>query len=137
MPEPGNNIVGAGRFQGPPPAGGGDDGGPEAGQVLMKDYVDARDDALESRLTQKFDKLATKGTIWTAVATALGIMFAAWAIAGDRFNAGMSISPAISQLQNSQAGVDATQNAKLDMLDRKLDILLERTAAANTQGARR
>src|SRR4051812_7099628 len=130
MPEPGDNVVGAGRFQGPQPTGGGG-GGPDLRQLLMKNYVDARDDAIEARLTQKLDKLATKGTIWAALATAVGILFAAWALAGDRFDAGMSISPAISQLQNVQTGVDATQNAKLDMLDRKLDILLERTATTN------
>lgn len=99
----------------------------------MRDYVDARDDAIESRLDKKFDKLSTKGTIWAAVATILGILLAAWALAGDRFDAGMSISPAIAQIQNSQAAVDREQNAKLDMLDSKLDILLERTAGANAQ----
>jgi hypothetical protein len=122
------NVIRPTQFQGP------SSGAPSDGSdISIKDYVDSRDDAVESRLTQKLDKLSTKGTIWAAMATAVGIVFAAWAIAGDRFDAGMSISPVVTQMQNSQAAVDREQNAKLDLLDDKLDILLERTAgnAAN------
>jgi hypothetical protein len=102
-------------------------GGTMDPQIQMKDYIDARDDAVESRLSQKLDRLSTKGTIWAAMATALGVVFGAMAIAGDRFDAGMSVSPTIVQMQNAQAAVDRDQNAKLDMVDAKIDILLERT----------
>lgn len=97
-------------------------------QISMKDYVDARDDAIESRLESKLDKLATKGTIWAAMATAVGIMFAAWAIASSAFSGGLSVSPAIAQLQNAQAATDREQNAKLQLLDDKLDVIIRQTA---------
>jgi hypothetical protein len=94
----------------------------------MRDYVDARDDAVESRLNARLDKLATKGTIWAATGTALGLVLAAWAIAGGAFSSGLSVSPSIARLQNSQAAVDLEQNTKLESLDNKLDVIIRQTA---------
>jgi len=116
--------------------GGGTSGGMEPA-VPLKEYVDARDDAVESRLDGKLDKLATKGTIWAAMATALGLIFAAWALAGDRFDAGMSVSPAIGQMQVQQAATDQRQDAKLTRMDRKLDVLITQTAVKQQAPAQR
>ena len=121
-----DNVIRPNQFQGPSDDGGGG-GGTVEWQGLMKDYVDSRDDAIESRLVAKLDKLATKGTIWAALAAALGIIFAALAIAGDRFDSGLSVSPVMSQMQASQAATDREQNAKLQRVDDKLDILIKRS----------
>ena len=66
----------------------------------MKDYVDARDDAVESRLAAKLDKLPSATQLWSMVgvlvATALtvvGLVFGSLAFGSDRFNGGLSVSP--------------------------------------------
>jgi hypothetical protein len=101
----------------------------------MRDYVDARDDAVEARLNQKLERLATKSTIWAAMATALGVVFAAWALAGDRFDTGLSVSPMLEQVQANQNAVNSRQDAQTEMLNRKLDILIERSATTeNSSG---
>jgi hypothetical protein len=101
----------------------------------MKDYVDARDDAVESRLSAKLDKLPTKGTVWGAVAAIVGSIFTALAITlgvisfgGDRFDAGMGISPAIQAAQQNQTQIDARQDAQMNVMDQKLDIIIRQTA---------
>lgn len=106
--------------------GGGE--GPMEPQISIRDYVDARDEAIESRLDSKLEKLATKGTIWGAVGTAIGIMLAVLAFGADRFDGGVSASAVIDRVRVEQAKTDQAQNAKLDSLNNKLDILLERSA---------
>lgn len=112
-----------------------DDGGGPTVESLMKDYIDARDDAVESRLSAKLDKLPTKGTVWGAVAAIIGAIFTALAITlgviafgGDRFDAGMSISPAMAAAQQNQAAIDQRQDAQMNVMDQKLDIIIRQTA---------
>lgn len=116
--------------------GGGGGGGNMDPNVMLKDYVDARDDAVESRLSAKLDKLPTesalRNNIWGAAAAVLGVMLAVLAFGSDRFNGGLSISPALVAVQTEQNKTDATQDAKLAMMDRKLDILLERSATGGS-----
>ena len=95
--------------------------------VAMKDYIDARDDAIESRLGAKLEKVPTKGTVWGAAGTVFGLMLAVLAFASDRFNGGLSASPMVAQMQAEQRKTDQAQDAKLEMMDRKLDILIERS----------
>lgn len=106
--------------------GGG--GGISSGMVAIKDYVDARDDAVESRLTQNLDKLATKGTIWAAVATGVGIALAAMAFGGDRFDAGMEVSPQMEAMNASFTKVDDQQDNQINAIDAKLDLIINQTA---------
>lgn len=100
---------------------------------ILKDYIDARDDAVESRLSAKLDKLPTasalRGNIWGAAAAILGVILAVLAFGSDRFNGGMGISPALIAVQSEQRKTDAMQDAKLEMMDKKLDILLERSTS--------
>lgn len=103
--------------------------------VGMKDYIDARDDAIESRLAAKLDSLPSKHTIWGAVAvivggifTALSIFMGMMAFGSDRFNGGLSVSPAIAHVQAEQQKTDKAQDAKLEVMDSKLDILIKQTA---------
>ena len=107
---------------------GGGGGGTLDDMIPLKEYVDARDDAVESRLSQKLDKLSTKGTIWTAVATAVGVTLAVLAFGGDRFDTGLAISPAFQEAAFTQATVDNRQDANITELNKKLDILIVRTA---------
>lgn len=96
--------------------------------VSIKDYVDARDEAVETRLMTKLDRLPTKGTVWGAVATAVGVVLGILALAGDRFDGGMSISPLVAEIKMAQGERDDTQDAKLKEMDSKLDVLIERTS---------
>ena len=112
---------------------GGGGGGTSDDMVSLKEYVDARDDAVESRLVQQLDKLSTKGTIWTAVATGVGITLALLAFAGDRFDSGMSVSPAFQNAAMTQASTDKRQDATINAMNAKLDVLVERTAPENAR----
>jgi hypothetical protein len=131
--------------------GGGNGGGGVETMVPIKDYIDARDDSVESRLGAKLDKaiaaidavaatVPTKEeaaatqrslsrTIWSGAATVLGIGLAFLAFGGDRFDAGMSAAPMIAQVQSKQEITDKNQDAKLALMDDKLDLLLKQTAA--------
>lgn len=106
--------------------GGG--GGTSDEMIPIKEYVDARDDAVESRLSQKLDKLSTKGTIWAAVATGVGITLAALAFGGDRFDAGMEVSPQLQEMNASYATTDNRQDAQITAMNAKLDVIINQTA---------
>lgn len=104
-------------------------------QVSMKDYVDARDDAMESRLAAKLDGLPSRRTIWGAVSvilggifTALTILLGTMAFGSDRFNGGLSVSPVLAEVQERQQKTDQAQDAKLELIDRKLDILIQKSS---------
>lgn len=137
-PAESDNVIRPQGFQEPRRFGSGGEGGgapPSGSRLTMRDYVDARDDAVESRLAAKLDRLPTKGTIWGAVAAIVGSVFTALAIAiglisfgGDRFDAGMGFSPAIQSMQHNQSKVDARQDAELSVMDDKLDVIIRQTA---------
>lgn len=115
--------------------GGGGDGGNMEPGASMKDYVDARDDAIESRLNGKLNELPGWKSVWGAALSVVVAILAVMAIASDRFDGGMSVSSVVHALTQKQGEVDREQNAKLDLLDDKLDILLERTAGNESQGS--
>lgn len=117
---------------------GGGDGGNMEPQVSIKDYVDARDDAMESRLAAKLDGLPSRTTIWGAVSvivggifTALAVVLSTMAFGSDRFNGGLSVSPILSQAQEAQRKTDEAQDAKLDLIDRKIDILIQKSSTSD------
>jgi len=97
--------------------------------VPVKDYIDARDDAIESRLVQKLDTLPTKGTIWGAAGTIVALLLAVAAFAGDRFDGGMSASSLLAEQAEQQAATDQAQDAQLQVMNQKLDILIKQTAS--------
>lgn len=97
---------------------GGGGGGTSDTMVPLKDYVDKSDEVVETRLNARIDKIATKGTVWGAAATVLGIVLAVLAFGGDRFDAGTSLS--------SLSSVMSEQNKRDDAQDRKLDEILRR-----------
>lgn len=116
--------------------GGGGGGGPMEPTVSMREYVDKADEAIETRLGAKFDRLPTKGALWGAVAaivagifTAVAIVLASLSFASDRFNGGLSVSPVIAAQQAQQAKTDKDQDTKLQVLDDKLDIIIKQTAS--------
>ena len=94
----------------------------------MKDYVDARDDAMESRVNAKLGALPTKGTVWGAVATAVAIVLAVLAFGGDRFDSGMSAGTIVQAQRAEQQKTDQSQDAKLELMNQKLDILIKQTS---------
>ena len=83
--------------------GGGGTSGPMDPSVSIKDYVDARDEAIETRLFAKLDTIPTKSTIWGAVGVIIGTMLAVLAFAGDRFDGGISAGGIVSQVKDEQA----------------------------------
>jgi hypothetical protein len=108
------------KHEGPTPSGGSGNGGGMGSDIGVKDYVDARTDALESRLIGRLDQLAGKSTIWTAVATGTAIILAVLAFAGDRFDAGMGTA----DLRAAQIQRDDKQDASMRSVNEKLDKLI-------------
>lgn len=106
--------------------GGGGGGGPVEPGVTLKDYVDAQSNALESRVNQKLERLPTKGTVWGAVATGVGILLAVLAFGGDRFDSGISANGLLKAQSDQQDAVDRRQDQKLESIDKKLDIIIQR-----------
>lgn len=89
--------------------------------------VDAKIAAAEARTDTKFAELrgdlakfATKGTVWGAMATALGIVLATASLAGNRFDAGMSVRSSLEAVSAGQKVRDAEQDRKLDEILRRL-----------------
>ena len=103
-------------------SGGG--GGTSDGMVSLKEYVDKADEAVETRLNAKLDKLSTKEstsrTVWGAAATVLGILLAVAAFAGDRFDSGFGVRSAFDSVLADQRKRDETQDRKLDEILKRL-----------------
>lgn len=116
---------------------GGGGGGPVEPTVSMREYVDKADEAVELRLNAALGKLPTTATLLGALASAVGIILAILAFGADRFDGGVSASSVIDRVRNEQKITDTAQNAKLDMLDSKLDILLERGARGDAKESSR
>jgi hypothetical protein len=105
------------------PLFGGGGGGTSGGM----DAVDAKVAAAEARTDTKFAELrgdlssfATKGTVWGAMGTALGIILAVLAFAANRFDAGVSAGGAVAPYVTQQQQRDAAQDKKLDEILRRL-----------------
>jgi len=113
----------------PLPLYGGGGSGPVEPSVNIKEYVDARDDAVESRLSAKLDRVPTKGTVWGAMATAVGILVAIAAFGADRFDGGIGASSLVREQQAIQKKADDAQDAKIELMNQKLDILIKQTAS--------
>jgi hypothetical protein len=134
-----DNVIRPMNFQRPKGGDGSGNGTPPSGSRLsMRDYVDSRDDAIESRLGAKLDALPTKATLWGAVATLVASIFTALAITlavlsfgSDRFDAGMETSPAIHAVQQNQAATDRRQDAQMSIMDDKLDLIIQQTSKAD------
>lgn len=97
--------------------------------ISVKEYVDARDEAVETRINAKLEKLSTKGTVWGAVATGIGLLLAILAFGGDRFDAGVGASGMLRDQAEQQSKTDEAQDAKLELMDQKLDLLIKQTSA--------
>lgn len=103
-----------------------------------KDYVDARLDAERARTEAQFAHVEarfaevlsgievlkatsiTRPQLWgaagTIIAAVLGVMFAALAFAGDRFDGGIAASGMIREVQEAQEARDAAQDEKLGQI---------------------
>ena len=89
--------------------------------IAVKDYIDARTEALESRLLSRLEQLASKGTIWGAVASGTVIILAVAAFAGDRFDAGMGTG----DIRAEQLQRDSKQDESMKEINGKLDQLIK------------
>lgn len=99
---------------------------------VLKEYVDARDDAVESRLSTKLDKLPSQGTlilnVWGGVVAIIATVLAVLAFGADRFDGGLGASALVQDSQEAQAKTDKEQDTKLQLMDDKLDLILQQTA---------
>lgn len=106
------------------PLKGGGGGGTLPPVVPIKEYVDKADEAVESRLNAKLDKLPTmdalRANIWGAALTILGVLLAIAAFAADRFDGGMSAGGLMDRYTSAQRERDAAQDKKLDEILRRL-----------------
>ena len=105
------------------PLFGGGGGGTSGGM----DSVDAKIAAAEARTDTKFAELrgdlakfATKGTVWGAMATALGIILAVAALSTNRFDAGMTVRSTTQSIVDDQKRRDQDQDHKLDEILKRL-----------------
>lgn len=126
----GDNDGSGGSFVSPPP-------------LLIKDYFDAREQAIELRFCGHLDGVPSRETAWNISIVALGgiitlltLFMGVIAFGGDRFDSSLSLSSAMPQLQLEQQDIDAAQNTRLDHIDGrldriegKLDLLLEYRSA--------
>ena len=112
-----------------PKFGGGSGSGGMEPTTNWKDYVDAKDEACEARLSSQMDKLSTKGTIWGATGVIIGTILGVLAFGGDRFDGGVGAGGLVSQMKVEQRATDKAQDAKLELMDQKLDILIKQTAS--------
>lgn len=98
-------------------------------------YIDAKSDAVRAQNDARFAEVltelrliretsVTRKEMWSAtgtgVAVVLGTLLAALAFAGDRFDAGITLSPALQEARNEQATVDGKQDEKLDLVIEQL-----------------
>jgi hypothetical protein len=104
------------------PLKGGSGGGTSGPMVPLKDYVDARDEAVESRLLAKLDALPTTSTLWATAATIVGVILAAMAFGGDRFDSGIGMA----DQRQEQLQRDARQDKAVSEMNGKLDVLINR-----------
>lgn len=98
--------------------------------------VDAKIAAAEARTDTKFAELrsdlkdfATKSTVWGAMGTAVALILAAIAFGGDRFDAGMGMA----DVKQAQVERDARQDASVDAINKKLDVLIAAQERAATR----
>jgi hypothetical protein len=108
-------------------------GGPTGMEPNWKDYIDAKDEALETRVRSELSTLATakdvRNNTWGAVAALLGIILATLAFGSDRFDGGISASPLLQQQALIQDKRDKEQDGRLELMDQKLDVLIKQTAS--------
>lgn len=101
-------------------------------KVPLKDYVDAQDGAIETRLMARIEKLATTETvrnnIWGAAIAIIATILAVLAFGGDRFDGGVNASAMMREQGNRQAATDRAQDAQLEVMNQKLDVLIKQTA---------
>jgi hypothetical protein len=107
--------------------------------VPLRDYVDKADEAVESRLQQQLAGVAKttdiRSNVWGATAALSGLIVALagliiglLAFGGDRFDGGMSASSIADNIQTAQRQTDVQQDRRLQQIDDKLDVLIERSA---------
>ena len=118
--------------------------------VTMREYVDKADEAVEARLNAKLDTVLSRlddiksslpsatildnnrksviNNIWGTGVALLAALLGILAFAGDRFDGGMSVSPALSEIARKQAAVDRKQDAVAGLADDKLDVIINQTA---------
>lgn len=105
----------------------------------IKDYFDAREQAIGFRFSERLDGLPTRETVWNVsitvlggIITALTVFMGVLAFGGHRFDSGLNLPPAMHDMRLEQRQIDAAQDARhnridgrLDRIEGKLDLLLK------------
>lgn len=121
-------------------------GGGGGSGMEIKDYIDAQDEKTraqnDARFAEVIARLETISTtmmkqVWGAtlsgVAATVGIILAALAISGDRFDGGIAASSLLAPLRDEQTKRDAVQDAKVDAILQKIDGLASKVDAIATK----
>lgn len=119
--------------------------------IPLKDYVDARTDAVRAQndarfaeviskidgLAAKIDHINTNAITWQGVwgaaaastAAVAAIVLAVLTISGDRFDGGMTARGVIDSVLRTQSARDDDQDARLDSILLKMDALIASQSA--------
>ncbi len=104
---------------------------------MDREYTDAKMETVRAQNDARFAEVMakleimsrtsiTKRELWaatgTSIAAILGVILAVLAFAGDRFDAGIGFSSQVAE----QAAIDASQDAKFDLVIDKLDNVADR-----------
>jgi len=123
-------------------------GGSGGNGMEIKDYIDAQDDKTRAQNDARFaEVIARLETIsatmigqrqfWAAAFTGIvataGIILAALAISGDRFDGGLAANGLLAPLRDEQTKRDAVQDAKVDAILQKIDSLASKVDAISVR----
>lgn len=132
----GKNAKNQGKTNQKPDDGGKRSGGPMDSET--KTYIDAKTEATRAQndarfadvradiatLISKVDAAPTKQTLWSAVGVTVGVLLAAFAIAGDRFDGGVGLASLSVQQAEDAKRISAGNSERMDEIDQKLDVLI-------------
>lgn len=85
-------------------------------------FADLRADI--ATLIAKMDAAPTQWTTWSAVGVTVGILLAAFAIAGDRFDGGVGLASLSVQQAEDAKRISTGNSERMDEIDQKLDVLI-------------
>ena len=123
-------------------------GGSESGQISFEmvasmitqseEKLTAQLSVIETRIESKLSGIATTKTIWAAVGSAvaaiLGIGLTVLALAGDRFDGGISFGRSVGDdLLKNRLAIEENQKS-VSSLNGKIDKILEVIAVKSTSG---
>lgn len=109
----------------------------EMASAPTREEIDAKIGTAKAEVDTEFAKLradlrhlpttgALIATVASGVVAVIGVLLAVMAFGGDRFDGGLAASGIVTRVQEEQRIVDARQDAQLQEMNGKLDVILDR-----------